>query len=335
MRKESTSPVLFIADPLHALKIASDTSLAFAEGALSLGRSVYWCEPQDVSVFGTEIRIQHPTRLISVSTAEVKHERCTQPLPLSFFSHAFVRKDPPFNDNYRDLCWMLASQHTTRIANAAEALLSFHEKAVQWRAASEGFLGEDNLISTCVSADPQLLLEFAHSEIKKQNSTEASARFVLKPWLGHGGEDVHLLKSFSELEAHLKKLGTTPQGALQEKQMLQPFLPEIHSEGDRRVLIVCGKVIGDFVRFPASGRIESNLAQGGRAEVVPMNASQLALMESLGQFLVKHDIGFAGADLIGNRVSEVNITSPTGIRTVEKFNGCALAAKVMESLLEF
>lgn len=324
----SKMAILFIADPLEKLKIKSDTSLAFAQAAIESGFAVYWCEPTDVMMFGVELVAANVRAVQSISlTNVVAGAREPQPIALSEFRHAFVRKDPPFNEVYRDLCWLLAVQTKTRIHNTAQGLLCYHEKGLQWRAFAEGVVSEDNLVPTCVTGDPLAIESFCN----RQRASNPETHFVIKPWMGHGGEDIHLANSVSDVLRYVRSLTIDLHA---NKLMVQPFLKNIHTDGDRRVLIAQGEVVGSFVRLPAAGHIESNLAQGGRAMLRDMTSRQTALMASLGLFLKRHGIGFAGVDLIGERIGEINITSPTGIRTCEDLTKLPLARKIFESLIK-
>lgn len=318
--------ILFVADPLEKLKVKSDTSLAFAQAALESNFAVYWCDATDVMMFGSDVVVSNTRQVTAVSTTGIQYnESHPSHIPLSHFGHAFVRKDPPFDEEYRDLCWLLAVQNKTRVYNDASALLTFHEKALQWRAYAEDVFSADNLVPTSVTGKTDAIEEFC-----RRYKNTCDDKFVVKPWMGHGGEDIHLSNSTDDVLHYVKGLRYNLNS---NKLMVQPFLKNIHTDGDRRVLIAAGEVVGDFVRLPADGHIESNLAQGGRAESRPMTDKQLHLMKRLGQFLMRHRIGFAGVDLIGERIGEVNITSPTGIRTCEELTKKPLAKLVFESLV--
>jgi len=113
--------------------------------------------------------------------------------------------------------------------------------------------------------------------------------------------------------------------------VVQPFLKEVLDE-DRRLLVIDGKVRGQFVRVPPPGGFVANLAQGGRAEFRPLSKAQQAVGARAAHFLKKVGIVFAGLDLIGSKVSEINVTSPTGFLAFEKLTGENLAANVIDSM---
>lgn len=335
--------ILIIADALESCNLASDTSLAIAQGALATGAECYWCEDWQIGLSGAELVVLKPQRLLTVSAHDLRVEAGSRIFELRSFAKVFVRKDPPFDESYKDLCWLLSTQVHTPIINAAESLATFHEKSLQFRALEEGFLADHNVVPSCVADAVELIEEFCRDQ---ENTAQAflagmqelhlaegahSLQFVCKPWLGHGGQGVVVYDGAAPLLEALQKRSVKA-GRLAERVVVQPFLPEIHTAGDRRVLIVNGQVFGDFVRLPAEGKIASNLAQGGSAHLRPMTTSQSTLMLGLAGFLLAKGIILAGVDLIGDRVGEINITSPTGLRTLETLKGRALTTDFFAQL---
>lgn len=316
--------ILFIGDPLSSLKLKSDSSLALAQAALKCGKKVYWCEASNIAFFNNEIVVLNSQEILAASPTMLDYRQGGEKkIKFSFFQFCFVRKDPPFDEEYKNLCWILSCQNKVKIINGAEALLAFHEKALQWRAAAEGFLENNQIIPTCLTRDLRLIENFCDEFAKE-------AKIICKPWLGHGGESVFL---FDSKELLLNFLGKN----YKELFLIQPFLPEITSVGDRRVILANGKVICDYVRLPAPGKIASNGAQGGSAVLRPMSAEQNNISLKVAQFLKAKGILFAGLDLIGNFVGEINITSPTGIRTYEALANCRegdMASQILNTLLD-
>ena len=319
--------ILFIADPLDKVKPNSDSSLALVQIALENFWKVFWCESDNIHVIGEKVFASNLFELTSVSSISIKYNiENKKKIPLSDFNYCFVRKDPPFDENYKDLCWILASQSEVKIINPAECLLAYHEKALQWRAFSEGVLSSDQIIPTCLSSSIDIIEDYCN-----QNQDALSKGIVCKPWLGHGGESVELYKNKESLLTALKNILDKQSGL--QRVMVQPFLEEIYSEGDRRVIIANGEVVGDFVRIPANGKIASNLAQGGSAIIRNMTLEQREICQKLAIFLKHKNIGLAGLDLIGCRIGEINITSPTGLRTYEMLTGTNIAKKAFQLLV--
>jgi glutathione synthase len=166
-----------------------------------------------------------------------------------------------------------------------------------------GFLNENEVIPTFIVGGNRHLVpkSFPRGES------------VIKPWLGHGGKGVEKIAAPASPKAW---------------QMMQPLLP-VEKTGDRRVFFLNGQRIGDFVRYPAEGKIQANLAQGGRAALQDLSKKESAICEKVGQFLQEKGILFAGIDLLGERLSEVNITSPTGFAALAQLGGPRLAVNYL------
>lgn len=320
------SKILFIGDPLSSLKLASDTSLAFCEAALELNFSVFWCEKKDIVFFDREIYVTNLDEITHVSLDSLKYKKNSnqstsdQIILFSEFQCCFIRTDPPFDESYKDLCWILNSQTKVKVYNSPAALLQFHEKTFPWRAYSEGVINKENLIPTCVSTS----LLCVQSFLKTQQKIGVE-KFVTKPWLGFAGSDVLLWDNIGDLLEHVGKSPYT--------LMVQPLIENIHTVGDRRVMIVDGQIHWSFVRIPSEDAIVSNLARGGTALLSDMTDVQLKLCEKIGKFLVKHCVVIAGIDLIGEKIGEINITSPTGFRAYEKISGIKVSKSAFEKIL--
>lgn len=319
--------LLFIADSLEKVNLKSDSSLALAESAIQQNWEVFWCEAKNVHFINEDIILNKVYEINHVSLTDIRFSLIKQKL-VSFatFDFCFIRKDPPFDEGYKDLCWILATQAKVKIINPPEVLLAYHEKSLHWRALADGVLQKHHIISTCLSADLEVIEEYC-----KINEDILSNGLVCKPWLGHGGEDVQLFDSIPKFIDSLQQQKKA--NKLIPKYLIQPYLAEIQTEGDRRVLIANGKVIGDFVRLPAQGKIASNLAQGGTAILREMTQEQRIICEELGKFLKNKNIFLAGLDLIGTRIGEINITSPTGLRTYESLTGKNIAYHAFELMV--
>lgn len=294
--------ILIISDALEGIKIPTDSGLALAQGALEHGHEVYWATDSQISLFNSKAYVSHMARILYASVKGVSSEVVAATEPLSQFHYAFIRRDPPFDESYVNLCWALLGEKKTKIINSPDRLLTNHEKTIHLFAIGDGVIPESAAIPTCVSRSPEFIRDFC----KKHQS---AGGFIVKPWLGFGGNGIFHVQTEEEV------LHICTQKSL---QIVQPFVEDIYTLGDRRVLIANGEVIGDFVRFPKAGGIASNLAQGGNAKLVPMTSYQKSMMDKLGQYLKNKGILFAGVDLIGDKIGEVNITAPTGIRTLEE-----------------
>ncbi|MEY4066366.1 MAG: hypothetical protein RIR26_2574 [Pseudomonadota bacterium] len=342
--------VLIVGDPLEKLRFDSDSSLALAEGALELGLQVHWTTPANLDLLNGALVVQNPAEIRMVgndlTSSEVKILDKTS-IPASSYQKVLIRKDPPFDESYVDLCWFMSQIPVDRVVNRSEALLLHHEKLTPWTLAKAGVIPAHSVVPTLVSKRIASLIQFAEEQFSTASSFLETLKsvpefesfhfkLISKPWRGHGGREIHSFDSLETLKQWLSNLptGLDPQ-ELMKSVILQPFLPEIFTLGDRRVFIVDGDVVFDFVRFPAEGKIAANLAQGGSAQLLPLSDEVQEMASRIGKFLLKLGIKIAGLDFIGDRLMEVNITSPTGIRTFEALSGQRISTQLMAKILGF
>lgn len=304
--------ILFIADPFSKLKPHGDTTLALLRQALKIKFECYWTTDEQVefenkSVWVTADKVESCEEEGLPITSEGDR------IEISKFKYAFIRKDPPFNAGYVRLCWILAlAEKKTIFVNFPSLLLRYHEKLVPLEALAHGYLTEKDIIPTHVGS-----YETAKLFVKKLGAKD----LILKPFLGFGGRDIIRLTASDFLQ------GRTSHSDL----IVQPFQTAV-SQGDHRVFFINGKNMGSIARIPKLGHFVSNLAAGGTAKAVALTKSQKKVMEKTGKFLKSQKIFFAGADLIGDLVSEVNITSPTGFVAHKELFGDDLSAELFKEL---
>jgi glutathione synthase len=292
---------LIIADPLRSLKPKSDTSLALVREAILRTHGVHWCTHEDLFLWEGRVfaRVDEITGCAENSLPAI--ETVKEPQPLNSYDGVWIRKDPPFDQSYLSLCWLLALEESNvPMLNKPSLLLRFHEKLLPLEAVERGFLRADEVIPTFLPTGRRLSVP----------SDFPGGECITKPWLGHGGKDVRKLEGPKSPEPYF---------------FLQPLQKEITRTGDRRIFLLNGDVIGSFARLPAEGEIRANLAAGGRGVLTEMTKKQAEIADRLGDFLKEIGIVFAGADMIGDRISEVNITSPTGFQTLHELGGRRLA----------
>lgn len=306
----SSQRCLFIADPLASLKPAGDSSLALLREAQTRGWQTYWTTPETLSFHSGDVRAR--VRLVAQAKPDTIPSTATeQSMAIADFSVVFVRKDPPFDTKYLRMCWWLAlEERRTRFVNLPSLLVRYHEKLLPWEAAAQGFVAKTSLVPT-YTAD----VDGVHSLMAAHPTPD----YVMKPFFGFAGSAVERWNG-----------GTL---SASEAQLAQPFLPDVQTRGDRRVLYAFGKRIGDVTRMPPAGGFVSNFAAGGAAAHVPMTEAETAVADALGKFLAHVGIAFAGADLIGDKLSEVNVTSPTGIVAIGKLYGTNPATLFWDELL--
>jgi glutathione synthase len=310
MKKNRALKFLIVADSLEHLHPLTDTSLAIARETFARKHGVWWATGADLYMENGKVRV-HARRCVSLDPDVVPVLGDVEERAVRDFSAVWIRKDPPFDTSYVSLCWLLSlEEKNTCMLNPPSLLLRYHEKLVPFEAVAAGFLKKSETVPTHIGDSGS-----ARAFLQAGDFDPA----VRKPFLGFAGADV-------------KKFSWKAGDALPKQEALeltQPFLAEISKVGDRRILFLGGQIIGDFVRLPKAGEIVSNIARGGTGHLVPMNARQKAVAQRLGKFLKKVGIVFAGADMIGHLISEVNITSPTGLRTFQSVGGPDLTPKIV------
>lgn len=300
--------VLIIGDPLAVLLPATDTSLAVARAAQVRGHEVWWADAAAVALVGLETIVQ-ASCVASSAPKTIPGAGPVRSRAIDEFDVVLVRKNPPFDEDYVRLCWfLLPYERRVLISNAPSLLLQYHEKMLPSLAYAAGALRHEEILPTCVTNHQDIAQQFV--------TTHPAAEWVVKPWLGFGGHEVRRLQDAASVVAMV--------ATSRHPVMLQPFVPAV-VHGDRRVLFVGGAVAGDVVRVPRAGDFISNLAHGGIGTLQPMDATTRERCERLGRYLAAQGFDFAGADLIGDYVSEVNVTSPTAVVTLVDLGGPDIA----------
>ena len=298
--------ILIVADPIRSLKPKFDTSLAIVRDALMRTHTVHWTTGEDLYLWEGRVfaRVDEITACAQHSLPAT--ETVADPQPINGYDLVMIRKDPPFDVSYLSLCWLLAlEENNVPMINKPSALLRYHEKMLPFEALERGFLNQNELIPTFMPTGKRFPLpeSFPRGES------------VTKPWLGHGGKGVELLPAARSPEPF---------------HFMQPLQKEVTKTGDRRIFVLNGEVIGSFVRIPAAGEIKSNIVSGGTGVLRDMTKKESEIADRVGVFLQEIGVIFAGLDMIGEKISEINITSPTGFMTMQDIGGRNLAPLVLE-----
>ncbi len=302
---------LFVIDPIEEINPSKDSSAALMQAANRASIRVWVCTPSDLQARGDKAWVVTspviPDPWINISSPQSK--------PLTEFNCIWMRKDPPVNEAYLYATHLLevAERDGVVILNKPASLRAWNEKL--------GALRFSHLMApTLVASRVVELADFAkeHGEV------------VIKPLGGKGGQGViRVAKDAPGLEALLELM--TDQESL--PVMMQCFLSEV-SRGDKRILLVDGKPLGAVNRRPKSGDFRSNLALGGMAEATKLSIREHEICDELAQELKTQGLFFVGIDVIGGMLSEINVTSPTGIREVERLMNFPLADQVITRLTE-
>ena len=293
--KNSTS--LFITDPLSALNAKKDTTILWMQEIAVQEGQIFQCEMSDL-VYSDGITQAKVSEIPDVLLAPQVARSVDGLMPLNELNFIYMRKDPPVDENYMNALHLLsqAKQEGAKVMNDPDALKKFNEKifALQF----SKWMPDTRVI--CKKED---LLNF-----KDKHQV-----IILKPLDGMGGESIYKFENLSSEDLDIFQALTNN---FQTMVMVQNFLPEIY-EGDYRILIIHGKPFPvALARIPQGDSFKGNLAAGGKGEARALSAIQQEVGEEIGALLVAEGITFAGIDMIGSYLTEINITSPTGAREI-------------------
>ena len=283
---------LFITDTFSNLNVKKDTSILMMEEVMHLGNNAYQCEINDLFI-KKGLVYTTASEIISTNKLGEKSE-----IALSKFQYAFMRKDPPVDENFINALHLLslAENQGTKVFNNPNSIKQFNEKIF-------ALYFEEFIPNTFVSSNISKIKDFM------TNNTST----IVKPFDGMGGSSIYKLD-----DANQDSLKILEKLTSNEKTLIiaQEFLDEIY-EGDVRVLIINGKPFQKtLARIPQDGNFKGNLAAGGKGVVRDITKDQQYIAEEIGKYLMKKGINFAGIDVIGDRLTEINITSPTCAREI-------------------
>jgi len=299
-------------DPIEGINIEGDTTFLMMEAAQARGHSLFVYTTDTLAM--DESRVFARGRDVSVQRTKGDHARLGdwRRVELEGFDVILLRQDPPFDMNYIDSTFFLEKVHPkTLVVNDPASVRNAPEKL---------FVTDfpDLQPPTLITADREAIAEFRarHGDV------------VLKPLNGKGGSGVtrHLaddpnLDALLEIHAELSP----------EPVILQKFLPSV-TKGDKRILLIDGEPVGAINRVPQKGQIRSNLAVGGRAEAVELTARDREICAAIGPELKRRGLLFVGIDVIGDWLTEINVTSPTGAVALKAFSGIDAADILWETV---
>jgi len=288
---------LFITDSLDELNPKKDTTILWMQEAFTMGSQIFQCEMSDLTytdqqTFASFSAITDPNDHPQIS------EQVNVTKALKDFDYVFMRKDPPVDENFMNALHMLsqAESEGANVINRPSALQKFNEKIFALRFSN--WMPDTNVI--CKVED--------FKQFKQKYST-----IILKPLNGMGGESIY---KFDESSTDHLEIFKSLTNNYQTMVMVQNFLPEIY-DGDYRILIIHGKPFPiALARIPQEGSFKGNLAAGGIGEARELSDDQVRVSTEIGKLLSEEGILFAGIDMIGNYLTEINITSPTGAREI-------------------
>lgn len=290
-------------DPLDKIDIAGDSTFALMLGAQARGHRLFHYAPEDLNY--RDGRLWTQARPVAVQRAEGGHYRFGDPVTLDLAADTEVvlmRQDPPFDLGYITATHLLERvQGETLVLNDPASVRNAPEKV--WVLDFARFM-PPTLITRSLAEARAFLAE--QSEV------------VVKPLHGNGGKAVFKVGRDG---ANLASLIELFNAAYREPHVVQAFLPEIW-DGDKRIVFIDGEVAGAVNRLPGEGEIRSNLAVGGKAAKTELTEREREICAAIGPKLKARGLFFVGIDVIGGRwLTEINVTSPTGIVAIDRFNG--------------
>ena len=307
--------LLFIADPLESFKTTKDTTFAMMREAQRRGHTIAACEPQDVMWERGGPVMAHVRDIVLTGHADgwfsVRQERA---VALAGFDAVLMRKDPPFDSEFFYATHLLeqAERDGARVFNKPRALRDHPEKLAIMEFPQ--FIGP-----TLVTRDARDIQRF-HAEHRD---------IILKPLDGMGGMGIFRVGPDG---LNLGSITETLNRGGAQSLMVQKFLPEI-AEGDKRVLIIGGKPVPFcLARIPQGSEVRGNLAAGGKGVARPLSERDFEIAHALGPILQSRGLLLAGVDVIGDCVTEINVTSPTCFQEIQQQTGCDVPALFIDAL---
>ena len=302
-------------DPLETINIAGDSSFALMLAAQARGHSMYHYDVKSLAY--DQGRLTAWAAPVKVQRDPGNHFAADERRQIDLVSDVDVvlmRQDPPF-----DLSYITATHLLERLAG---------ETLVVNDPASVRNAPEKVFVLDFARFMPPTLIARRIEDVRDFHARHPGD-LVMKPLHGNGGKAVIRVPADG---SNLSALVELFDNAWVEPHMFQPFLPEI-SEGDKRIVLVDGEVAGAINRRPGAGEFRSNLAQGGYAEATTLTAREEEICAAMGPELKRRGLVFVGIDVIGGKwLTEINVTSPTGIVAIDKFNGTDTPALIWDAI---
>ena len=299
-------------DPIESVNINADSTFVLALEAQKRGYTLYHYLPRKLSF--REGRVIARARALKVRREQGNHfdPGPEQELDLRKMDVVLMRQDPPFDMAYITATHILEHIHPktlvvndpVHVRNAPEKLFVTHFEGI--------------MPPTLISADVEEIRAF-----RKEH-----ADIIIKPLYGNGGAGVFHVRPDDENMGALLEMFTT---TWREPVIVQRYVPEVR-KGDKRIILVDGKAVGAINRVPAAGEARSNMHVGGRPEKTVLTKREQEICDIIGPALKERGLIFTGIDVIGDYLTEINVTSPTGIQEINRFNGTTLEADVWDAI---
>ena len=304
--------IAFQMDPIESVDINADSTFRLAEEAQIRGHNLYVYTPNDLTFNRGKIAAKVHSISLKRTIGDHVSFGALEIIDLTEFDVIWLRQDPPFDMGYITNTHLLdLAARETLIVNDPFWVRNFPEKLL--------VLEFPNLIpDTLISRDLEEIKEFKR-EFKD---------IIIKPLYGNGGAGIFRLK---EDDKNLTSLHELFSSVSSEPLIAQAFLPDVKN-GDKRIILVDGEPVGAINRVPKAGEIRSNMHVGGKAERAKLSERDKEICSAIGPILKSRGQVFVGIDVIGDYLTEINVTSPTGIQELERFDKVNVAEMIWQAV---
>ena len=304
--------IAFQMDPITSVDINADSSFRLAEEAQARGHELFFYSPDMLAYEEGEITARGHDMVVRREAGNHVDLGPEIRVNLADFDVIWLRQDPPFDMHYITSTHLLDRlKGKALVVNDPFWVRNYPEKL---------------LVLDFPELTPPTTIARDLGTIKAFK--ERHGDVILKPLYGNGGAGVFRLDANDRNLTSLHELFT---GFSREPLIVQKFLPDV-SNGDKRVILVDGEPVGAINRVPAAGETRSNMHVGGRPEKIGLTERDLEICAAIGPLLREKGQVFVGIDVIGDYLTEINVTSPTGIQELERFDGVNIAAKIWEAI---
>ena len=305
--------LLFIVDPLERLTLAGDSSYALMLEAAARGWQVWTCQIEHLGLVGDDAVCEaQPTTVVSAERpADAFRLAPGEPHRLAEFDVVLMRKDPPVDVSYLHATWILDhARGKTLLVNDPRGLRELNEHLA---------------VLQFPQLTPPTIVTRSTARLR-QFQAEQGGAIVVKPVDGYGGLGIFVVR---DGDPNASSILETSTGAGTRWTLAQRYLPEaVH--GDKRIILADGEPVGAVLRVPAEAEARGNLHVGGRAVKTTIDARDREIIAAVSPLLRSYGQIFVGLDVIGGMLTELNITSPTGVRHAALLDGRNVAAPILD-----
>jgi len=302
---------LFLMDPYDTLNLETETSLLLMDELKQKGQQVYWIEPHALHLKQNQVmgEVQSVESVSPFQLGPAKEQL------LENFDCLLIRNDPPFDINYYHLMLILDYLPSGVVQiNPPRALRDLNEKI-------SGLALPQFSPATITTKNWKEMVKFAKEQ----------GEIVIKPLDECSGRGVEKISAQEPALGNILK-AKMGEGRKAHYLTAQAFLPAIY-EGDKRVFLVDGECLGVVNRIPADGSFMGNIHQGARCEASTLSDDEKEIIQAIAAFLEPHNVFMAGIDLIGGKVTEINLTSPSAVRQINNVSGLQIEKRIVEKIL--